>query len=76
MTRAARPAREGLPDAEARVSALVPTRRAGKRIAFAAFLTLAVVGAALKFTLWQQTVIGNGKVGVFAVMSRPQAIPA
>lgn len=76
MTQAARPAREGLPDAEERVSALVPTRKAGKRIASAAFLTLAVVGAVLKFTPWQQTVIGNGKAGVFAVMSRPQAIDA
>lgn len=75
-TSAARPVREGLPDAEARVGALVPTKKAGKRIALTSLLTLAAVGAVLKWTPWQQTVIGNGKVGVFSVMSRPQTIDA
>jgi membrane fusion protein, adhesin transport system len=73
---AVRPLREGLPDAEKRIEALVPARRAGKRVAWTVFGTLLGVGLVLKFTPWQQTVIGNGQVQPFDVSARPQTVDA
>jgi membrane fusion protein, adhesin transport system len=71
-----RPQRESLPDAEERIHALTPSKKAGRRVGPAVFLALLLVGLVLKFTPWQQTIIGNGKVGVFGAMDRPQTIDA
>ncbi len=68
--------REALPDAEERIRALTPSKKAARRVGQTVFLVTLLVGLVLKFTPWQQTIIGNGKVGVFGVMDRPQTIDA
>lgn len=73
---AVRPRREGLPDAEKRIEALVPARKAGKRVGWTVLATLVGVGLVLKFTPWQQTVIGNGQMQPLDIASRPQSVDA
>lgn len=59
-----------------RVEKLVPTRKGKRRIVTTLVVTIALIATILKFTPFQQTVIGNGKVGVFSVMDRPQTVDA
>jgi membrane fusion protein, adhesin transport system len=59
-----------------RTQRLVPTRPGKRRIVITLFTIIAILTAILKLTPFQQTVIGNGKVGVFTVMDRPQTIDA
>ena len=59
-----------------RVEKLVPVRKGKRRIVATLLVTVALITAVLKFTPFQQTVIGNGKVGVFSVMDRPQTVDA
>lgn len=68
--------RPELPDVEQRALSLVPTRPGRQRIAAALITSLVVVTLLLKFTPYQQTITGNGKVGVYSVMERPQTIDA
>ncbi|MBB6049083.1 HlyD family secretion protein [Armatimonas rosea] len=59
-----------------RTKRLVPTRPGKRRIVVTLLVTITLLAAVLKLTPFQQTVIGNGKVGVFTVMDRPQTIDA
>ena len=59
-----------------RTQRLVPTRSGKRRIVVTLLSIVAILSTILKLTPFQQTVIGNGKVGVFSVMDRPQTIDA
>ena len=59
-----------------RTQRLVPSRPGKRRIVVTLLTTVAILTAILKFTPFQQTVIGNGRVGVFTVMDRPQTVDA
>ncbi|WP_395142517.1 biotin/lipoyl-binding protein [Armatimonas sp.] len=59
-----------------RTQRLVPTRPGKRRIVITLLSIVVILSTILKFTPFQQTVIGNGKVGVFSVMDRPQTIDA
>lgn len=59
-----------------RTKRLVPTRPGKRRIVITLLVMIALIAAVLKLTPFQQTVIGNGKVGVYTVMDRPQTIDA
>jgi multidrug resistance efflux pump len=63
-------------DLDRRTQKLVPTRPGKRRIVGLLLIVVGVLVAMLKFTPFQQTVIGNGRVGVFSVMDRPQTIDA
>jgi len=65
-----------LPDPLERALVLVPLRPSRRRIALTLLVIVALVTTLLKVTPYQQTVIGNGKVGVYSVMARPQTIDA
>ena len=71
-----RPLREAMPDVEERIAALVPVRKGRHRVALTIYCTLFGLGLLLKFTPWQQTVIGNGQVQPFDIASRPRTIDA
>lgn len=64
------------PDTETRARALVPAKPGKHRIVTTLLVTIALLFTVLKFTPFQQTVIGNGKVGVYSVMDRPQTVDA
>lgn len=76
MTSSRRALRPEFPDIEKRTSSLVPTHPGRRRVVTALVVTVAVVLAVLKFTPYQQTIVGNGKVGVYSIMERPQTIDA
>ena len=80
ITRNTRPLREDFAATEAAVDTpihrLMPVKKRKRHIAFLLFALLAIAVLILKFTPYQQTVVGNGKVGVFGVMDRPQTIDA
>nr|WP_309692486.1 biotin/lipoyl-binding protein [Armatimonas sp.] len=59
-----------------RTQRLVPTRPGKRRIVVTLLSIVVILSTILKLTPFQQTVIGNGKVGVFSVMDRPQTIDA
>lgn len=65
-----------LPDPLERALVLVPLRPARRRIALTLLVILALLATLLKLTPYQQTITGNGTVGVYSIMERPQAIDA
>jgi multidrug resistance efflux pump len=71
-----RPFRDSIPTPDGTMGRIAPSHRRRRRVMII-FLTLLLVGfLVLKFIPYQQTVVGNGRVGVFNIMDRPQSIDA
>jgi multidrug resistance efflux pump len=80
LSRQTRPLRADFPATETAIDVpihrLMPPRKRKRHIAYLLLVLLAIAVLILKFTPYQQTVVGNGKVGVFRVMDRTQTIDA
>jgi multidrug resistance efflux pump len=68
--------RAEVPSPDVALSRMTPQRKRRRHVAVILLLLLGIGILVLTFTPYQQTVVGNGRVGVYSVMDRPQTIDA
>lgn len=68
--------RAPIEDARTRALTLVPVRPWGRRLLMVVLLLVGLTALLLWRVPWQQSVVAKGRVGVYAVMDRPQTVEA